>query len=242
MKHATTSLSLGLTGRTLAGCKNLRKSGLSTAHLEPRGLPKREGESTLGLVEGGGASLIRGRAASRADYHIGERTAAMNVGRQLNSTTADVRLASSYAPSSLSCSGGEHPRAENATFKKLELARPYERARGSRPGRRLTSGRRLSPLGCPASGLSSGWATARCRAALLTRGLLDAIHQILGQIRGSFLGLIHDALRLARERAIRHECIEASAGPRKQEPACPHPSLPNSLPLGRVSNGGCSLG
>jgi hypothetical protein len=76
----------------------------------------------------------------------------------------------------------------------------------------------------------------------LTRGLLNTIDQILGQIRGSFLGLIHDALRLARKRAIRHEGIEASAGRRKQEPACRHPSSPNLLPLGRVSDGGCSLG
>jgi hypothetical protein len=87
----------------------------------------------------------------------------------------------------------------NDNSEKLELARP-QRTSSAVPSRlRLTSGRRLPPLGCPASGLSSGWATARCRAALLTRGLLNTIHQILGQVSGSFLRLIHDALCLARE-------------------------------------------
>ena len=63
----------------LPDAKTCARARLSTAHLDPRGLPKREGESALGLArraaavgEGGGASLFRGRAASRADYHTGE--------------------------------------------------------------------------------------------------------------------------------------------------------------------------
>jgi len=121
----------------------------------------------------------------------------------------------------------------NRYLEKLELARPYERAPKS-----LMSGRRLSPLGCPARGLPYRWTTARCRAGLLARGLLDTIHQVLGQVRGAFLRLVHDVLCLTSEGAIRHERIETSASRRKQEPARRYPSSSNPLPLSRVSDGG----
>jgi hypothetical protein len=76
----------------------------------------------------------------------------------------------------------------------------------------------------------------------LASGLLDTIHQILGQVRGTFFRLIHDVLCLTREGAIRHEGIETSASCGKQKPARWYSSSSTLLPLSRVSDCGCSLG
>jgi hypothetical protein len=48
----------------------------------------------------------------------------MNVGRSSTRQRPTFRLAGSYAPSSLSCPGGEHARAQGATFKKVSSLAP----------------------------------------------------------------------------------------------------------------------
>ena len=72
--------------------------------------------------------------------------------------------------------------------------------------------------------------------------LLDTIHQILGQVGGTFLRLTHDVLCLTREGAIRHEGIETRASRWQQDPAGRNPSSLRTFPLSRISNRGCSLG
>ena len=65
----------------------------------------------------------------------------------------------------------------------------------------------------------------------MRRGLLNPADQIFRQIRRTLLGLIENALGLAREGPACPEGKETCPGSRENQPAHPAPSIPVALAL-----------